>query len=710
MSSDSFEVKTRDVSLLEGLGRYLHAPITGKKGIDNEYRINDTASFGRALRWLAVNRNPNTSVSISKRGCGRREVNFYAIRSKDRDRSGRWNNARSEWNDPASVVEVTHLHAHFDRETEKRAIEVLRRLKRVVESKEQDTVPHHYVWHEKNGPHDKWSWEMWVETPEALGIAVSYLMEQPRGDLYFMFHVDTDQEYTDHAMRMAFVGDRDDLDLDFFQPPLESYAGPQSRARVTNESHIFSMGKMWDRRKELNDKDDGSSSYGAMDREDEETDVSQKEEEDSMDERELLLKHARDVMTARSISNESDTPPPLAIFVDLKKLRRHLDELKSAFPSRTLHAVALKASPMRGIVAEIASAGMGLEAASFTEMKIALDRVPSSQIVFDSPCKTDEELRFALTQHEMIVNLDSLQEVERVACMVKDGLKVAAYVGLRVNPCVGAGSIALTSTALTGSKFGVCLETHGKEKIASVFEQHNSWLTGLHCHVGSGGCGVDLLVRGVKRTCDVAAAVRQRHCRIRHVDIGGGIPLDLKHPERAPTFATYARELRKHVPELFDESLGHIIVTEFGRRVHSCTAHAISRVSATKRSGGRHVAITHVGADLLLRTAYMPGHWCHRLWVVDGSSFHVKPDDSGTDVWDVAGPLCFSGDYVARARPLPKISPGDLIVVRDVGAYTLSMWSRYNSRCSPGVWGYDGDILRCLRRKETEGDVIRFWG
>ena len=133
-----------------------------------------------------------------------------------------------------------------------------------------------------------------------------------------------------------------------------------------------------------------------------------------------------------------------------------------------------------------------------------------------------------------------------------------------------------------------------------------------------------------------------------------------------------------------------------------------SRVEATRSGLTENTAVIHVGADLFLRTAYRPDEWYHAVRVHDATG---APKDGPIEPWSLAGPLCFAADYVAVGRALPPIEPGDLVVIEDAGAYTLSMWSKYNSRQAPAVYGYraDGDF-EVLKPRETIEDVVRFWG
>jgi len=139
-----------------------------------------------------------------------------------------------------------------------------------------------------------------------------------------------------------------------------------------------------------------------------------------------------------------------------------------------------------------------------------------------------------------------------------------------------------------------------------------------------------------------------------------------------------------------------------------------TRVEAVKESGGRRIAIGHVGADLFVRTAYQPQNWPHRISVFtpEGDPKDIAEEDF--ILQDVAGPLCFSGDMLAVARPLPKIDEGDIVVVHDTGAYTYSMYSRYNSRLAPAAYGYLDDSeekidFHTVKAAETIDQVLQFW-
>lgn len=134
----------------------------------------------------------------------------------------------------------------------------------------------------------------------------------------------------------------------------------------------------------------------------------------------------------------------------------------------------------------------------------------------------------------------------------------------------------------------------------------------------------------------------------------------------------------------------------------------MSRAEYVKINGRTKTAVIHLGADMFLRKAYMPDKWHHEIFVLDKKG-KIK-NNREMENYIVAGPLCFAGDVIGKEILLPEIEPGDFIVIKDVGAYTLSMWSRYNSRQIPKIIGYNkrGKFL-VLKKREEINKIIDFW-
>ncbi|OLN29204.1 Diaminopimelate decarboxylase [Desulfovibrio sp. DV] len=390
------------------------------------------------------------------------------------------------------------------------------------------------------------------------------------------------------------------------------------------------------------------------------------------------------------------------IVYDLDRLEANVTRLAEAFPERTGHAFAVKSCPLPPILSFLAGLGLGAEAASLPEIHLALAAgFPPARIVFDSPAKTVEELQLALTLG-IYINADNLTELERIAGLAA-ATGVTPRAGLRVNPQAGLGRIKATSVAGRYSKFGVPLEE--RAAILDAFARY-PWLEGLHVHVGSQGCPLDLLVAGVGAVFDLGRDIDRAlgAGRIKTFDLGGGLPAGYRDSDTPPTPAAYVAALAERCPGLL--SGDPALVTEFGRMLAAPCAVAASRVEYVKRQKGHRTAVLHLGADLFVRECYNPKSWPHRTGLLDPTG---REKTGRIGVWHLAGPLCFSGDFPVWQARLPDIGAGDIVLVRDVGAYTLSMWSRYNSRQMPRVLGIRQGQFSVLREREEPQDVVRFW-
>jgi diaminopimelate decarboxylase len=397
-----------------------------------------------------------------------------------------------------------------------------------------------------------------------------------------------------------------------------------------------------------------------------------------------------------------------AIFIDLDFLSERIQHLKSVFPPGTLHTVAVKANPLAAVLKKINHWGAGLEAASLPELYLAEKAgVPADRIVFDSPVKTIDDIGYAL-KLGVHINADSLAELTRIS-ELKNSMPSRSTIGIRINPQVGLGNIAMTSVAGRHAKFGVPI-TGSREDLIQAFLKHE-WLDGVHLHIGSQGCSADLMLKGVETVLDFIREVNSRLANapggrtINILDIGGGLPVSYHRCQHALAMDAYSSLLFTRFPELrsFD------LITEFGRYVHANSAWAASRVEYVKTDSHVKTAMIHLGADMFLRKCYRPDEWHHELTVVDpAGSIKTGQDDLP---YVIAGPLCFAGDVLATGAILPPIMQNDYLLIHDVGAYTFSMWSRYNSRQLPKMIGYagGGKHIEILKTRETVDQVRDFW-
>jgi len=413
------------------------------------------------------------------------------------------------------------------------------------------------------------------------------------------------------------------------------------------------------------------------------------------------------------------------IFQDLDCLASRIAYLKSCFPASTLHALAIKANPLIRILEFTREFGMGVEAATIGEVSLALKKgYPSHRIVFDSPVKTESDLRFAL-EKGIHLNIDNLSELHRVDKLLNK-IHSTSVIGIRINPQVGEGSILESSVAGHYSKFGVPIGNRRKE-LEEAFLRY-PWLTGIHLHVGSQGCPIDLLVTGAGILYDFALGVNETRIAnnkqpISVFDIGGGLPVSYSTRTVPPRMQDYVAALKARVPDLFPgqtdprisgsadklttSPVNWRLITEFGRWIYANAGWTISRVEYVKRDPGINTAMIHIGADLFIRECLNPKDWSHEYSVLNKNGNLKKGKD--TLPYNLAGPLCFAGDILAKSVALPKVQEGDFLVVHDTGAYTFSMWSRYNSRQTPRILGFENGRFTVLKERERVEEVVGFW-
>lgn len=381
-----------------------------------------------------------------------------------------------------------------------------------------------------------------------------------------------------------------------------------------------------------------------------------------------------------------DDQHPAVIVHNLVQFERRLAYLQNIFPLSTLHTLAIKANPLPGLLCAGVEKGFGLEAASIGELALAESvGCPPERVVFDSPAKTRAELRHAAAVG-YTVNANSAAELQRIKQL---GLKNFPL-GLRINPVVADTSReSSTMVAALNSKFGVTLE-----QAALLIKEHPE-ISGLHVHVGSQVATLDDLALAAQRLVGLARA----HPQIEWLDIGGGLPVRYRSDDPGLDPQDYYTALQKAAPELGRYRL----LTEMGRAIQANCGIAVSRVEYVTQER----AILHFGADLAVRECYQSEAWHHEFEAFDSSGL---PKRGEPVPYDLYGPLCFSGDRLAKARRLPALQESDLIVMHDIGAYTLGMWSRYCSRPLPEVLGWDGTALSVLRSRETAEQVARWWG
>ncbi|GAB2685662.1 type III PLP-dependent enzyme domain-containing protein [Aliiglaciecola aliphaticivorans] len=395
---------------------------------------------------------------------------------------------------------------------------------------------------------------------------------------------------------------------------------------------------------------------------------------------------------------------------DFERLRQTVSELHCAFPQPFIHTFAVKANALVDVLKELKSLGMGAEVASPGELLIAQKAgFENSETIFDSPAKTLSDLTQCIEQG-ISINIDNLQELERVDRLKAKNVNSSSIIGFRINPQSGSGSISSTSTATATSKFGYALaDGDNRNQLLEIYKQR-PWLTSLHTHSGSQGCELELMAFGIKELVSLAEDINREvgYQQIQQLDIGGGLPVNFESEEVTPSFQQYADVLKQTVPALFDGK--YRVKTEFGRAITAKNGFILTRVEYTKSMGGRHIAITHAGAQILTRTAFTPKSWPLRVSCFTPHGEVRNAENTEIVQTDVAGPCCFAGDLVCKDKPLPKLEANDYVLIHDTGGYYFSNHFDYNSLPRVSVYavkGNDNHIdISCIRKQDTLTEVM----
>ena len=370
------------------------------------------------------------------------------------------------------------------------------------------------------------------------------------------------------------------------------------------------------------------------------------------------------------------------LFQSWGRLERYTKHLIKAFSHpNSLHAVAIKTQPHPKILEKIVKWGFGLEAASIEEVKKALKAgISPEKIVFDSPVKTRSEITYCNENVKgMRLNANSIEELERMPTNPDFQL------GLRINPKVKTGAPDVYDVSHDESKFGVPITE--REKILDAILRFP--VTLLHVHSGSQMANIDSATDAICLLRDIAIEANSLLVskgisrRIKTLDIGGGLmPEELEISETS-MMEKYVSNLRLRCPELWEFEL----ITEFGQWSYFFTGYAISKIEYSIQKGDKYITYIHIGADFLLRDSYVKPRGI--AFGITDSSFQWKTTKKVSH--DIAGPLCFAGDYLAKNVILPQAEETDIMILAGTGSNSYGLWSRHCSRDIPSFLAVDFD-------------------
>ena len=376
-------------------------------------------------------------------------------------------------------------------------------------------------------------------------------------------------------------------------------------------------------------------------------------------------------------------------------LRERYSALDTAFAGypHDLH-YAIKANATLAVVREMRAAGGHADANSGGEIELALRAGFSpDQIVFTGVGKTHDELVRAVTLGVKAINAESPGEMERIQAIASTHNTVAR-VAVRVNPDVDAGSHPNISTGHKTTKFGMSV-VEAYAMVTEMAQRPNLRVVGLHVHIGSQITDSLPLTQAAATIATMATTLAAQGITLEHLDIGGGLGIAYEPGQRVLSPEEYAAAVLPVV-----RPTGLRLVLEPGRWITGPAGVLLARVVDLKtQADGRLFVIVDAGMTDLIRPA-LYGAW-HEIEAV------IPRDGAAVDC-DIVGPVCETSDTIGKQRSLPPVAVGDLVVVRDTGAYGSVMASNYNRRPFAAEVMVDGRSWRVVRRRQTVDDMLQW--
>jgi len=365
------------------------------------------------------------------------------------------------------------------------------------------------------------------------------------------------------------------------------------------------------------------------------------------------------------------------------------DRAFAPVPHRICYA--LKANGSAALLRILAALGAGADIVSGFELQAALRAgFPPERIVFSGVGKTEGEIARGLDAGIGEFNAESEEELRRISIAASARGRTVG-VTLRVNPDIDPKSHAYISTGLRQNKFGVDIAL-APEILGRARSLPGLAIAGVQCHIGSQITDIEPMEQAVRDLAALSRRLLDQGFPLRTIDIGGGLGVDYEGGGTLDPSALAARVL----PLL--EGLPLTVIVEPGRSIVGAAGALLTRVLYVKENRGKQFVIVDAGMNDLLRPALY-------------SAFHrVEPVASrGGDTRrvDVVGPVCETGDFLARDRNLERVQPGDLLAVRDAGAYGFVMASNYNMRPRAAEALVEDGAVRVIRRRETFEDLTR---
>ncbi|MCI0348729.1 MAG: diaminopimelate decarboxylase [Acidobacteriales bacterium] len=361
------------------------------------------------------------------------------------------------------------------------------------------------------------------------------------------------------------------------------------------------------------------------------------------------------------------------------------------FPHTICYSV--KANSNLSLLRELARLGAGFDVVSGGELErvLRVSRRLGAKTVFSGVGKTAEEMDDALRAGILLFNVESQAELHLLAERAAR-LKKKAAIALRVNPDVPTETHPYISTGLREHKFGVPIQ-----QALPIYRQaatiKHLQISGVSVHIGSQICEMEPFAASMQRVSQLVTTLQKEGFVIRYVDAGGGLGISYSGHDDFPVCAVnYAQAILTPL-----RKLNVHLLLEPGRAIVGPAGALVTRVLYTKQNGSKRFVVVDAAMNDLLRPSLYNAH--HEIVPVTARA-------GSKAVFDVVGPICETGDFLARDRELEEVQPADLLAILDCGAYGISLASNYNSRPRAAEVLVNGNKVRMIRRRETIKDLL----
>ena len=373
---------------------------------------------------------------------------------------------------------------------------------------------------------------------------------------------------------------------------------------------------------------------------------------------------------------------------------RTFDQAFRGVPHTVCYSV--KANSNLAILRLLAGMGCGFDVVSGGELERvgAIGQQAAKGVVFSGVGKTPDEMHAALKAGIRLFNVESESEL-RVLAECAARTKKVAPVALRVNPDVPAKTHPYISTGLRKHKFGIPIDE--AERLYAVAGRER-WLrvSGVSVHIGSQITDVAPFAATMRRVADLVRKLSAAGHEIQYVDAGGGLGISYE----GQAGGEFARQVLKYAKAVVSplRKLNVHLLLEPGRCIVAPAGILVTRVLYKKTNNAKRFLIVDAAMNDLMRPSLYGAY--HEI-------VSVREQGRGSGVVDVVGPVCESGDFLARDRKLPQVNEGDLLAVLDTGAYGMALASNYNTRLRPAEVLVDKEAAKVIRRRETVRDLLK---